>query len=133
MLQDFLAVMRNFSRDQAAFDEFARQWYFEVVVPEYELDEVVKKQNGDRWIVTGKIRNIGSAKMPVEIAAATGNERFIDGQLNPEYQDTRVTRIVDADESISFELTCEFDPGHVVVDPDALVLQLNRKNAEYEF
>ena len=37
MLQDFLAAMRPFAADPAAFDAFAHQWFFEVVVPEYRL------------------------------------------------------------------------------------------------
>ena len=37
VLQDFLASMRPFAADAAAFDAFTHQWFFEVVVPEYRL------------------------------------------------------------------------------------------------
>ena len=39
VLQDFLAAMRPFAADPAAYDAFTRQWFFEVVVPEYRLHE----------------------------------------------------------------------------------------------
>ena len=37
VLQDFLAVDAPVRRDPPAFDAFTRQWFFEVVVPEYRL------------------------------------------------------------------------------------------------
>ena len=36
VLQDFLEVMRRFAPDSAAFDQFAKQWFHEVVLPEGE-------------------------------------------------------------------------------------------------
>ena len=36
VLQDFLEVMRRFAPDSAAFDQFAEQWFHEVVLPEGE-------------------------------------------------------------------------------------------------
>ena len=42
VLQDFLASMRPFAADAAAFDAFTHQWFYEVVVPEYRLSEPKK-------------------------------------------------------------------------------------------
>ena len=46
VLQDFLASMRPFAADPAAFDAFTHQWFFEVVVPEYRLHEPKKTAGG---------------------------------------------------------------------------------------
>ena len=46
VLQDFLAALRPFAADPAAFDAFTRQWFFEVVVPEYRLTEPAKTRRG---------------------------------------------------------------------------------------
>ena len=48
VLQDFLASMRPFAADPAAFDAFTHQWFFEVVVPEYRLHEPKKTAHGTR-------------------------------------------------------------------------------------
>ena len=48
VLQDFLASMRPFAADPAAFDAFTRQWFYEVVVPEYLLHDAKKTSHGDR-------------------------------------------------------------------------------------
>ena len=49
VLQDFLAAMRPFAADAAAFDAFTHQWFFEVVVPEYRLHEP-KRPHGKRLV-----------------------------------------------------------------------------------
>ncbi len=44
VLQDLLASLRPHAADPAAFDAFTRQWFFEVVLPEYELDRLQEGQ-----------------------------------------------------------------------------------------
>jgi len=39
VLQDFVASMRPFASDPAAFDEFVHAWFFDVVLPEYRLTD----------------------------------------------------------------------------------------------
>ena len=80
VLQDFLASMRPFAADAAAFDAFTRQWFFEVVVPEYQLHDPKKSVSGDDWEVTVRVENVGTGDMPVEIAATRG-ERFNKGRV----------------------------------------------------
>ena len=48
VLQDFLAVMRRFADDPTAFDAFARQWFYEVVVPEYRIYDADEGRERDR-------------------------------------------------------------------------------------
>ena len=90
VLQDFVAAMRPFAQDPQAYDKFVKQWFFEVVVPQYKFDNVQRKKlNDQQWEVTAQLTNIGTGRMPVEVAATTG-DRFDDkAQLRPEYRDQR--------------------------------------------
>ena len=78
VLQDFLAAMRPFAPDPAAYDAFAQQWFLQVVVPEYRLTGARKTAGAaSAWEVTVRVENAGTGRMPVEVAAARG-ERFTD-------------------------------------------------------
>jgi len=63
--QDFLEVMRRFAPDSAAFDQFATQWFHEVVLPEYRLHEPRKTREGDYWKVSVRLENAGTGTMAV--------------------------------------------------------------------
>jgi hypothetical protein len=143
VLQDFLAHLRPFAGDGDAYDAFARQWFHEVVLPEYELSNVVRARAEDgRWSVNLTLANKGTGRMPVEVAAERG-VRFPGKDQDPgvlaasepdqPYQETRATIVLDAGEQADLRLDCPFEPAAVRVDPDALVLMLNRKRAVHEF
>lgn len=161
VLQDFVAVMREHAADATAFDSFVQQWFFHVVVPEYRLTDAKKSRIGDladsdAWEVRVQVKNIGTGRMPVEIAAVRG-ERFpetdADSETEPRasvagdnvvsaagtstdesdpakaWHESRTTITLDAGESQEVVIRCPFEPERVLVDPDALVLQLRRKSA----
>ena len=156
VLQDFVACLRDFAADPAAYDAFTHQWFFEVVVPEYELRDAHEEALADgRWRVTATLKNKGTGTMPIEVAAARG-ERFpeektktaperegADGQAvlaasqaevpagapSADYREARTTVVLGAGDERALEILCSFDPQELVVDPDALVLQLERKKA----
>jgi ABC-type transport system involved in multi-copper enzyme maturation permease subunit len=180
VLEDFLLVMREFAADPAAFDAFARQWFHEVVVPEYEILDavrgapVVADTGRQMWTTRLRVRNKGTGRMPLQIAVTRG-ERFpkepepVDepateaqpapqlpdsgvvlaaAQRGPQetadaaqpaarahakpsepYRESRALIELGAGEEQELVLTSEFEPQQVIVDPDALVLQLNRKHA----
>jgi ABC-2 type transport system permease protein len=164
VLQDFVATMREVAPDRDSYEDFVKQWFFEVVVPEYELADAVKASIVDLeasdggapvlWEVHVRVTNAGTGRMPVEIAAARG-ERFPEKEgtkekvspgtvqaaettpttsLNPkEYRDARATITLGAGEFQEVVLRCDFDPETILVDPDALVLQLRRKLAIHRF
>ena len=127
VLQDFVDHMRPFAPDAEAYDTFTQQWFFEVVVPEYELRDVERRADDGGWVVTATIENKGTGTMPVEVCAAAG-ERFEDG-----YQDARTTVTLGAGEAAEVSVRSEFEPERLVVDPDAKVLQLRRKAARHAF
>ena len=133
VLQDFLAVMRPFAADSAAFDAFTQQWFYKVVVPEFSLLNATKTARGESWHVAVRVENVGSGKMPVEIAATLGERFAKDGSASPDYKEARATVLLGAGDSKKVEITCPFEPAQVVVDPDAKVLQLRRKSAVTRF
>ena len=129
VLQDFLEVMRKFAVDPRAFDEFTRQWFLEVVLPEYRLHEPRKTPAGEGWTVTVKLENAGTGTMPVEVAATRGDRFEKSGMDSPSYRESRVRATLEAGESRELTIKCPFEPEAIAVDPDAKVLQLERKNA----
>ena len=80
-----------------------------------------------------RIENAGTGLMPVEVAV-TRNERFAkDGSPSPDYRDSRTTIKLGAGESKEIVIESPFDPERILVDPDAKVLELQRKKAEHKF
>jgi hypothetical protein len=132
VLQDFTAALRPLAADPGAYDAFVKQWFLEVIVPEYRWENVrCHKQSDSHWRVTGTLKNTGTGRVQVDVAATNG-DRF-DEQWKPrsKYLEKRAQITVGPDEAVNLELTCEFEPKNLVVDPDRLVLQLKRKNTVY--
>lgn len=82
VLQDYVRVMRDYAEDKDAYDDFVKQWFFSVVVPEYKVHDVtvaeaVDDQGSKVWDVSFQVENIGSSTMPLELAVTRG-ERFPD-------------------------------------------------------
>jgi ABC-type Na+ efflux pump permease subunit len=132
VLQDFVATMRPFAPDAAAYDAFVKQWFFEVNVPEYKLTEAKREEVGGQWHVSVHVENVGTGRMMVDLAAATG-DRFNNGDPVPGYQDSPESIELGPKESKDVVIRCNFKPDRVLVDPDARVLQLQRKFAIVRF
>ena len=139
VIQDMLAVLRDFASDTAAFDEFAAQWFFDAVLPEYRLSDVTKTREGGGWVVRGTVENVGTGRMRVEVGAVTGERwsdeggdggRFV---VAEGYREARAEVVVGAGGSAGFVIRAAFEPERVVIDPDVLVLQFRRRDAVFEF
>ena len=131
VLQDFTAAMRPFAPDPAVYDAFVRQWFHQVVVPEYRLSDarVTAGPGGSSWKVSVRVKNAGTGRMPVEVAAVRGDRFTKGGKPAPGYRDVRRTVTLGAGEERTVEIPCAFQPERVLVDPDVKVLQLRRKAA----
>ncbi|HYU35834.1 MAG TPA: M1 family aminopeptidase [Thermoanaerobaculia bacterium] len=130
VLQDFLATMRPFAADPAAYDAFTKQWFHEVVVPQYELSGARKEKRAEGWEVVVKVKNAGTGRMPVVVAAVRGERFTDDGKPKAGYREARTPPVVlGAGEAKEVRIACPFEPERVLVDPDVRVLQLRRKNA----
>jgi ABC-2 type transport system permease protein len=133
VLQDFLAVMRRHAADLPAFETFTRHWFYEVVVPEYRITSPQKLAKGKSWEVTARVENAGTGTMPVEIAATQGERFAEDGSPKADYREAHTTVILGKGEARDVVIACPFEPDRIIVDPDAKVLQLQRKNAQAKF
>jgi ABC-2 type transport system permease protein len=128
VLQDFTAALRPYAPDPAGYDDFVRQWFHQVVVPEYQLTGAgASRTPGGSWKVTVRVKNIGTGRMPVAVAAVRGDRFTAKGKPEPGYRDARATVALGAGEEKTVEIACAFEPQRVVVDPDVQVLQLRRK------
>ena len=137
VIQDMLRVLRDYAPDPDVFDSFTRQWFHDVVVPEYRLSQVTKERDGDGWVVRGSLENAGTGRMTVEVAATAGDRWSDEGDdanrtvVRGDYRDSRTAIELDAGESTDFQIATDFDPARIIVDPDALVLQLRREAAVF--
>ncbi|PTL83475.1 M1 family aminopeptidase [Vitiosangium sp. GDMCC 1.1324] len=138
VVEDFVEHMRAFAPDAAAYDAFVKQWFFEVNVPEYRLSEGTVTKEGAEWVTTVTLENVGTGRMPVEVAAVRG-ERFVEqkdkeatgapaGQ-SPDYHDARARTVLGPKEKAQLTVRSDFEPERLVVDPDVRVLQLRREQA----
>ncbi len=127
-LHDFIETLRPFAPDSVAYQHFVDQWFFDVVLPEYQLSDVEVVQRGNQWLASATVENVGTGTMTVEVAATRG-ERFDGDDLNPEYLEARTTIRLAPRQPERISLTVPFEPERIIVDPDALVLQLNRDRA----
>jgi ABC-2 type transport system permease protein len=130
VIEDFVAVMRPYAPDKAAFDDLVGQMFFQRVAPEYQLDAPGKRPlGGGAWEATVKVTNAGTGRFPVEVAAARGERYDEKGKASPDYRDARATVVLGAGESRVLRIRCPFEPERIVVDPDVQVLQLQRRAA----
>jgi len=130
VLQDFVASMRPFAPDSASFDAFVTDWFTRVVVPEYKIAEARALGGPDStWTASCKLRNAGTGRMAVEVAAIRGERFDKDGSPDPQYRESRVTVTLGDGEEQDVSISCPFEPQKVLVDPDAKVLQLRRSAA----
>lgn len=128
--EDFVQHMRAFAPDAAAYDEFTRQWFFEVVMPEYRYMTKPQKQNvNGGWETRARLKNVGTGRMPIEVGAIRGD------QFDPKSKYERASIHVNpaGDQEIEIVIRSTFEPERLVVDPDLNVLQLQRNGATYRF
>ncbi len=82
-----------------------------------------------RWQVRARLHYRGTGRMPIEVATTHG-ERFDDnGEVTDDYREARITVIIGPGDVQDLQFECDFEPQRLIVDPDALVLQLHRHKA----
>ncbi|HEX4936641.1 MAG TPA: hypothetical protein VFV33_25845, partial [Gemmatimonadaceae bacterium] len=110
------------------------QWFDTVSVLEYQVPQAAIRRAaaGGDWETRATIRNVGNARMPVDIAVTRGERYANDTTPSPApgYRQaiTRVT--IAGNDSLVVTLRSPFEPEKVVVDPDGRLLMLRRKLAE---
>ena len=135
VLHDFVVHMRRYAPDTASYDDFVKQWFDTVVVPEYRVhDAKTVAAPGGGWVTTAEVENVGTGRMPIEVAAVRG-ERFPSdstkkGEPAQPYQAVLDSLTLGSKEKRSVSIRTSFKPERVVVDPNVRVLQLRRQSAE---
>ncbi|MEM7051055.1 MAG: ABC transporter permease subunit [Acidobacteriota bacterium] len=123
-LHDYLAFLEPYAADRQAFRALVDQWFFEVVLPEYRLQEVEVVAQDGSWQVQAVLENVGTGRATVEVAAEVG-ERFAEEG----FREGRTAVELGAGERRRLSWTVPFEPQRLVVDPEARVLQLQRSKA----
>jgi ABC-2 type transport system permease protein len=130
LIEEYLVIMRRHAPDPAAFDAFTKQWFFGTVVPQYLVSGAEVARTGDAWEVRARVKNVGTATAPVEIAATRG-ERFPKKRTAANaWSDARAVLTLAAGEEKPVVIRCAFEPERLVVDPDVRLLMLERQKAE---
>jgi ABC-2 type transport system permease protein len=133
VLHDFVVHMRTYAPDTAAYDDFVRQWFDSVVVPEYRVHDVKTRSLGPAsWETTAEIENVGTGRMPIDVAAVQGERWPEDStkKAKTPYAAERTTITLDGKQKQRVAIRTTFKPEKIVVDPDVKVLQLRRQSAE---
>ena len=133
LLEDLIATLREYAPDVETFDAFTQQWFFDVVVPHYQLSEATMTESGAMRTVSFTIKNAGTGTATVEVAAFRG-ERFPDedDEDAETYEEARTGVTLGPGETQMLKIEAGFVPEQLVVDPDALVLQLFRDKAIFD-
>jgi hypothetical protein len=129
--------MRPYAQDPAEYNAFTKQWFEDKVMPQYVVHDAKRQPDGDGFIVTVTLENIGTGTMPVEVAATKGErwQKPTDDDASgvytqrDDYRDARATVTIGSGESREVTIRCDFEPEKIVVDPDVRILQLKRKQA----
>ncbi len=131
VLQDFIEIMRPFASDPESFDQFVNQWFFEVIIPRYTIEDI-QVSEGENAVqeVSFNLNNTGTGTMRIEVIVTDGDiEPEDDSDVPVTYQSESTTVSPAPGESIPITLICKFEPDQIIIDPEIKVLQLQRKHA----
>ena len=129
-LEDYLAIQRRHAVDTTAFDRYAHQWFQEVVIPQYLIRSTSLEKTATGWQVRATIQNTGTGRMPVEVAVVRGERFPATGSKAERWQDARTTIELGAGEETTVTLRTAFEPERLLMDPDVVVMMLERQKAE---
>ena len=117
-LQDLIETLRPGAASQVEFQQFVDQWFFDVVLPELRIREAAVRRTEAGWNVSATIENVARERWTWR-SRRYGAERS---------SSTSISLAPGLPRQV--EWTVPFEPARVVLDPNARVLQRNRKLAE---
>lgn len=129
-LEDYLAIQRRHAADTTAFDAFAKQWFFTVVVPHYLIEDAKLEREGKGWKTTATVKNVGTGTMTFDVAAVKG-EQWPDAKKKQlPWLIARAPITLGPGGRATVTVRSDFQPEKLVLDPDVTVLMLERQKAE---
>jgi hypothetical protein len=129
-LEDYLAIQRRHAADTTAFDAFAKQWFLEVNVPHYLVEDAKLEREGKGWKVTATVHNVGTGAMAFDAAAVKGVQWPDAKKHEKPWLVARAPVSVGPGGKTEVTIRSDFEPDRLVLDPDVTVLMLERKKAE---
>jgi hypothetical protein len=134
-LQDLLETLRPYAEQPKAYQELIDQWFFDVVMPQYRIRDAVAIESGGQWNVSATVENVGTGTgtTTIEVALTRGLRFSEDSRAQaPGYMESRKSVRLAPAQPRRITWTVPFEPERIVIDPDALVLQLDRNGAVAE-
>jgi len=98
---------------------FFQQWFYQVVVPDYQIVAATSTAEGSGYRTTATVRNAGIGTMPVEVGFVQDNNEIVTGKVT-----------VGTREDKTVTVTTDRRVTRVVADPGRWLLQSNYKNDE---
>lgn len=98
---------------------FFQQWFYQVVVPDYQIVAATSTAEGSGYRTTATVRNAGIGTMPVEVGFVQDNNEIVTAKVT-----------VGTREEKTVTVTTERRVTRVVADPGRWLLQSNYKNDE---
>jgi ABC-2 type transport system permease protein len=125
--EELVETLRGFAPDSAAYQEFVDQWMTGLVLPEIQIRSATVAQTSGGWRVSAELENVGTGTVSLELAAEAETPDS-PGERTP-VTEVRTTVLMRPGIPQLVSWVVPFAPGRIVVDPDAVVLQLNRARA----
>jgi hypothetical protein len=126
LIEDLLASLRPHAPDAAAFDDFVGRWILGRDLPDLEVQDARVEKTTDGWRVTGTLANIGTGRADVRVRVE--GKKPDDKAASRPAADAVVA--VSADTPGTIDITTDFVPERLVVDPDVDLLFAGRKRTE---
>ena len=126
LIEDLLASLRPHAPDPAAFDDFVGRWITGKDLPDLEVRDAKVEKTAAGYRVTGTLANIGTGGAEVKVRVE-GKKPDDKGAPRPA-ADAIVT--VSAEAPGAIDVTTDFEPERIVVDPDVDLLFAGRKRTE---
>lgn len=98
---------------------FFQQWFYQVVVPDYQIMSASSVSEGSGFRTTATVRNAGTGTMPVEVGFVQDNNQIAIGKVTVGSRDEKTVTV-----------TTERRVTKVIADPGRWLLQSNYKNDE---
>lgn len=127
-LHDLIEAIRPAADSPEEFQAFVDQWFFDVVLPEFQVRDAVVWRTGATWSASATIENVGTGSVTVDVAARRG-----EGGPASEEAERAAGAIVavqlapGSPRRVTF--TMPFRPDRIVVDPGFHLLQHHRAEA----
>jgi len=127
-LQHMIQFLRPHAPDPEAYDTFVEQWFFDIVLPEFKIENAIVTKSGTGWEVSATLENVGSGVVTIAVVA-TAETQPSDSVRTSDPRSRAISLQLEPGRSTRISFVTDFQPQRLIVDPDIEVLQRNREAA----